>query len=235
MFHQIEPPKKFGKQNLVKPQNTKNSCYKCGEKYQKGYNDSWKTIGKTCYNCWKTNHLSNVCKSKRKQVSEINKTENLEAKVSANEDDESDSAQVFKFSLSSSYANEVPNQPINSVESEHVTKTKTYQPIENENMSWIQLKHESITINETSVKLLIYTDNSIDIIDKNTSDRIESKGRKIKLFKTKKKLYSYEPDIIKIIGYFESLTENEKRYPTTKVYVIKNKDAGNILGTNSAI
>ena len=26
-----KPPKKIGKKNLVKPQNTEKSCYKCGE------------------------------------------------------------------------------------------------------------------------------------------------------------------------------------------------------------
>ena len=76
-----KPPKKIEKRNLVKPQNTEKSCYKCGEKYEKGRNDKCKTIGKTCFNCGKTNHLSKVCRSKRKQVSKINKTENLEAKI----------------------------------------------------------------------------------------------------------------------------------------------------------
>ena len=194
---------------MVKPQNTEKSCYKCGEKYQKGHNDKCKAIGKTCYNCGKTNHLSNVCRSKRKQASKINKTENLEAKISANGDDESDSVQ------------EVLNA------NEHVTKTKTCQPIENENVNSIQLNRESIAINGMSVKFLIDTGSSIIIIDKNTFNRIQSKGRKVKLFKTKKKLYPYASDPIEMLGYFESLIENETRYTTTKVYVIKNKDAGN--------
>ena len=58
-----KPSKKSGKQNLVKPQNTQKSCYKCGEKYQKGHKDICKAQGKTCYNCVKMNHLSNVCRS----------------------------------------------------------------------------------------------------------------------------------------------------------------------------
>ena len=54
-------------------------------------------------------------------------------KISANKVDKSDSAQdVFTVSLCSNYTNEIPNQPISSIESEHVTKTRTYQPIENE-------------------------------------------------------------------------------------------------------
>ena len=229
-------PKKFGKRSLVKLQNTEKSCYKCGEKYQKRHNDKCKAIGKTCYNCGKTNHLSNVCRSKRKQASKIKKAENLEAKISANGDDESDSVQeVFTFSLSRNYANEMPNQQISSIESEHVTKTKTCQPTENENVNSIQLKRESITINGMSVKFTIDTGNSIDIIDKNTFDRIQSKGRKIKLFETKKKLYPYASDQIEMLGYFESLIENETRCTTTKLYVIKDKDTGNILGINSAI
>ena len=205
---------------MVKPQNTEKSCYKCGEKYQKGHNDKCKAIGKTCYNCGKTNHLSNLCRSKRKQASKINKTENLEAKISANGDDESDSVQEVLN------ANEMPNQ-ISSIESEYVTKTKTCQPIENENVNSIQLNRESIAINGMSVEFLIDTRSSIDIIDKNTFNRIQSKGRKVKLFKTKKKLYPYASDPIEMLGCFESLIENETRYTTTKVYVIKNKDAGN--------
>ena len=141
VFHQIKPAKKFGKQNLGTPQNTEKSCYKCGEKYQKGNNNNCKAIGKTCYYCGKTNHLSKVCRSKRKQVSEINKTENLVAKISANKDNESDSTQkVFTFSLSSNYANEIPNQPFSSTESEHMTKTKRYQPMENEKCEFSSIK-----------------------------------------------------------------------------------------------
>ena len=30
-----KPPKTFGKRNLVQPENTEKSCYKCREKYQK--------------------------------------------------------------------------------------------------------------------------------------------------------------------------------------------------------
>ena len=160
-----------------------------------------------------------MCISKRKQASKINKTENLEAKISANGDNESDSAQeVFTFSLPSNYANEMPNQPV-----------------ENENLNSIQLKRESIRINGMFVKFLIDTGSSVDIIDKNTFDRIQSKSRKIKPFKTKKKLYPYASDPIEMLGYFESLIENETRYTTTKLDLIKNKDAGNILGINSAI
>ena len=63
----------------------------------------------------------------QKQVSKINKTENLEAKNSVKGDDESDSAQdVFTFSLPSNYASEIPNQSISSIKSEHVAKTKIY-------------------------------------------------------------------------------------------------------------
>ena len=62
-----KPRKKISKRNLVKPQNTEKFCYKLGEKYQKGQHNKCKAIGKTCYNCGKTNHLSNVCRSKRKQ------------------------------------------------------------------------------------------------------------------------------------------------------------------------
>ena len=57
------------------------------------------------------NHVSIVWRSKRNQVSKINKTENLEAKISANKGNESDSAQeAFTLSPSGNYANEIPNQ-----------------------------------------------------------------------------------------------------------------------------
>ena len=78
----------------------------------------------------------------------------------------------FTFSLSSNYANDIPNQSISSIKSEYVTKTKIYQPIENGNVHSIKLKHESLTINEMSVQFSTDTGSSIDIIDKNTFDRI---------------------------------------------------------------
>ena len=48
--------------------------YKCGGKYQKGNKDNCKVIGKTCCNCGKMNHLSNICRLKRKQVSKTGYT-----------------------------------------------------------------------------------------------------------------------------------------------------------------
>ena len=62
------------------------------------------------------------------------------------------------------------------------------------------------------VKFLIDTVSSIDIIDKNTFDRVQSKGWKIRLFKTKKKRYPHALDPIEMLGYFESLIENEYIY-----------------------
>ena len=53
----------------------------------------------------------------------------------------------FTFLLFSNYTNEISNQSISSIESEHATKTKTCQPMQNENAKSIQLKHESITVN----------------------------------------------------------------------------------------
>ena len=136
-------------------------------------------------------------------------------------DDQSDSPQeVFTCSLSSNYADQVPNQTISSTKSEHVTKAKIYQPIENKNVNSTHLKHEFLTMNE----MLIDKGNSMDIIDENTIDRIQSKVRKIRLFKTKKKLYPYASNPKKLLGNFESVIENEKRYTITKLCVIKNKD-----------
>ena len=102
----------------------------------------------------------------------------------------------------SNHENYIPNQSISSIKKKHVTKTKIYQPIKNENVNSIQLKHESLTINKTSVKLLIDTGSSIDIIEKNIFDRVQSKGQKIRLFKKKKELYPYASDPIEMLGYF---------------------------------
>ena len=69
------------------------------------------------------------------------------------------------------------------------------------------------------VKFLIDTVSSIDIIDKNTFDRVQSKGWKIRLFKTKKKLYPHASDPIEMLGYFESLIENEYIYICIYIYI----------------
>ena len=85
MLHQIENlQNKLEKETWLNLRILRNYViYKCEEKYQTGHNDKCKAIGRTSYNC-KTNHLSNVCRRKWKQVSKINKTENLEAKKSVN-------------------------------------------------------------------------------------------------------------------------------------------------------
>ena len=59
-------------------------------------------------------------------------------------------------------------------------------------MNSIQLKHESITINEMTVGPLVDMGSSIDIIDLMgfTFDGIQSKGQKIRLFKTNEKTIS---------------------------------------------
>ena len=49
------------------------NCFRCGEKYKKGYNASCKAGGRTCYKCSKKNHLAQYCKSKNigQQVKEL--------------------------------------------------------------------------------------------------------------------------------------------------------------------
>ena len=69
------------------------------------------------------------------------------------------------------------------------------------------------------VKFLIDTVSSIDIIDKNTFDRVQSKGWKIRLFKTKKKRYPHASDPIEMLGYFESLIEHEYIYICIYIYL----------------
>ena len=64
----ISQKKKVTPSYQKKPTST-NKCFKCGWQFVFGHQKECPAIGKTCYNCGKQNHLSNVCFAPKVQQS----------------------------------------------------------------------------------------------------------------------------------------------------------------------
>ena len=127
-------------------------------------------------------HLSTVCKlNTSKQKSEVHQVDEKE------ESSESSEEEIFSVTLQ----NRQDIQPIklhNIVENQSTVNsvnTKT------------NLKYAQVKIGMTYIKFIIDTGCSIDIIDKNTFDKLKKQPRNnIKLQKSKKKVIPYASEAI---------------------------------------
>ena len=163
-FIKKQPAKVFCEKkasNSKKHQNKKSNfsklCYRYGEQFSKGHLSNCKAFSKTCYSCGTKGPLSTVCKlNTSKQKSKVHQVHEKE------ESSESSEEEIFSVTLQNRQDIQpiVENQStVNSVN----TKTK--------------LKYAQVKTGITYIKFIIDTGCSIDIIDKNTFDKLKKQTR----------------------------------------------------------
>ena len=186
-------------------------CYKCGENFDRDHLKQCKAIGKDCFNCGKEGHFSQVCRNNKKDSRKfLNKANNILEESSEESSDEG----VMSVLLEES----PKNQPlsVNSFESE--------QPIQ----------YVTVKINNVKTKVIVDTGSSIDLIDKETFNKIVKNNGEVHLHKTKKRIHPYASEPIKIYGYFKGIIESKKKITESKIFVVDKNKAGNIIGIASS-
>ena len=194
-----------------------NLCYKCGEDFFPGHLNNCSAVGRKCYNCGQEGHLSKVCRNQnggnRQNVRHID--EMSENSMSDSEEDDylpDDIRYAFStlFSVEDTCYQNVASQPYKSPK--HVLK-----------------------INNVNTHVIIDSGSTVNLIDKNTFNRIQKNTKPIQLTKTRKKIFPYgvsKP--LNILGYFDATIENTERIVTDEVYVINKQSAGNLIGVSTS-
>ena len=192
---------KINQFSVKKHRNNSPKCYKCGENFDRDHLKQCKAIGKVCFNCAKGGHLSQVCRNNEKDSRKFRNKANNIWEDSSEESSDEGVLSVLSLGIISRYylsvlLEESPkNQPlsVNSFESE--------QPIQ----------YVTVKINNVKTKAIVDTGSSIDLIDKETFNKIVKHNGEVHLHKTKKRIHPYASEPIKIYGYFKGIIESKKK------------------------
>ena len=206
-FNKSRSPKKYQPhRNKTQKSQTKpqKPCYRCGDIYNKNHNDVCRAMGRECYKCNKKNHLASCCRSNNPVVKQ-KPSENVHEVYYSDADSSVESSEEsFAVSYSSSAMK--------------TRKTKS-----------VTAKIENVNVN-----IMIDTGSSVNLIDKNTYDKIYKRNESLKLKKTTTNIFPYESHPLKLSGYFQASIETNKRFSTSKFYVVNNATADNIMGIETA-
>ena len=193
-----------------KPFNTKrpNNCKYCGEKFNRGHLKVCKAKGKICFNCGGKNHLSVACLKPKQNISQNRNNRNVVQCVENESENESEAEFLFTVQK-------------NIEQSEFVKGINL-------------VKTGTLKIDGISTSMMIDSGSTVTIIDKSTFENLKRKKPEIVLNKSVSKLYPYASKPLKLKGYFTALLETKDRMCESKIYVVENKNSGNILGIQCA-
>ena len=106
------------------------------------------------------------------------------------------------------------NQPLN------VNSFESEQP----------LQYVTVKINNVKAKVIVDTGSSIDLIDKETFNKIVKNNGEVHLPKTKKRIHPYASEPIKIYGYLKGIIESKKKITESKIFLLDKNKVCNIIG-----
>ena len=174
------------------------TCFKCGGEFTTDHQRSCIAIGKSCYNCGKLNHLSKVCRTKR-----TDKTVKDRHIRNINDKSDSDSTE-------------------NDDELEHVfTVLRNSEHVHNLDKTKDTFKSTRMTskINNVLVNTIIDSGSTINIIDRNSFERIKKNTKTIQLRKSRKKIFPYAVTLLLLLLLLAIYFMLTKIY--TKMYINK--------------
>ena len=192
-----------------KPQNSNVRCYGCGRNGHLHGSEECPASGQECNFCGMKNHFQSVCLKKKNQNSQGNKP-------TINRSRNSKYVPPHKRDFS----NVIRNQ--SDSDEEYLFSLNPVADI-------------SIKLDNVSVKFLRDSGASINIIDNGTYESL-SKSTNIQLYPTKTKIFCYNSDTpLKLRGVFYTNASYGSNHQLARIFVADNKNAGCILGRETAI
>jgi len=92
-----------------------------------------------------------------------------------------------------------------------------------------------IKVENVEIKMIIDSGSSINIIDKDTFEKIKKRNKNLVLSKNiKTKIFPYASKPLKTLGHFQATLETENKISSQKVFVVDHNTAGNLLGIHAA-
>ena len=191
----------------------KKKCFRCGEPFLPNHNRSCKAKGRKCYNCGKENHLSSCCRSKTRndkpKRNRYPKRDTNNVELESDHDDTEDSEESFAVTV----------EAVSSVDNDKAKR---------------KLREVTVQIEGVQTKMILDTGSTVNLIDKNTFDKICKRNKSLALKSTNSKIYPYASKPIKVLGCFQGTFENSKHISVGKVYVVNKLNAGNLLCEHTA-
>ena len=191
-----------------------NECMQCGGEWP--HKGECKAKGQQCHNCGKMNHFSRKCLAKNKGNKRVQKTEKVRQRihqVKSQVDTQGDASLAEAGSGSESEGSDY----VFTVKGE-----KSKKPI------------CKVKINNQSVEMLIDTGSSVNVLDKNTFERVLP-GAKLESVKTELFGYGCDTQALPAIGKVMVDIETQNRIMPVLFFVVRYASSGCILGCDAAL
>ena len=210
--------------NSLKPQRQYQNQRQYRSQRQSNFREKGKNRDSKCFKCgdaFVQGHLKN-CKAIGKTCFKCGKSNHL-AKVCRSQAPTKIKTNTVDF--------------FDSSDEETFTLMFEESPIENEDVKTISqpnsIQHVAVKINNVKTKAVVDTGSSIDVIDKETFNKICENNKTIDLKTTKKRIQPYASEPIKIHGYFMGIIETKRKMTESKIFVVEKQVAGNIIGVTT--
>ena len=95
-------------------------------------------------------------------------------------------------------------------------------------------KSTNILLENVIIKMIIESGSSVNLIDKNTFERIKNHNPNLILKKSSTVIFPYASKPLKLIGSLKAEIETKNKITTNKVYVVNKNNFGNIMGIETA-
>ncbi|XP_047124179.1 uncharacterized protein LOC124806921 [Hydra vulgaris] len=82
--------------------------------------------------------------------------------------------------------------------------------------------------------MIIDSGSSVNLIDKNTFERIRSNNPNLIIKKSSTTIFPYASKPLKLLGCFKAEIEAKNKINTNNIYIVDKNDVGNIIGIETA-
>ncbi|XP_065671738.1 uncharacterized protein LOC136089614 [Hydra vulgaris] len=92
----------------------------------------------------------------------------------------------------------------------------------------------NVLVENVVINMIVDSDSSVNLIDKNTFERIKNHSPNLLLKKSSTVIFPYASTSLKLIGCLKAEIETKNKITTNKIYVVNKNNVGNIMGIETA-
>ena len=206
---------------FVKKRTTQ-KCHQCGYAWPH-QNKPCPARGQTCRKCGKTGHFAKVCKSRNNSAAQENRRQQT-TQNKPNGPRQGQKPQIRQVQQDTT-SQDMPESQDSSSEDDFIFTC--------DNNTDLKMPHVKVKINNTTIKMVLDTGVSIDILDETTFNALQKK-EKIELSRSKTKLFAYgSSEQLPILGKFDSTIETKDKITYSCLHVVKG-NAGSLMSYKTA-
>ena len=206
---------------FVKKRTTQ-KCHQCGYAWPH-QNKPCPVRGQTCGKCGKTGHFAKVCKSRTNSAHENRRPQTTQNKP--NGPRQGQKPQIRQVQQDTTSKDTPKSQDSSNSEDDFIFMC--------DNNANHKMPHVKVKINNTTIKMVLDTGASINILDETTFHAFQ-KIQKIELSRSKTKLFAYgSNEQLPILGKFDSTIETKDKITYSCLHAVKG-NAGSLMSYKTA-